>query len=209
MVMSILFKFSLPQKFILHFERVLERLKKYGVLINPAKCIGVKDVTFLGYRVSSQGIQPTEEKIQAIQNYPVPKTAKELRRFLGIANFYRRLIPNAAQTQAPLNSALRGNIKGSKKIDMHPERIKAFEETKTQLAKATLLAHPRSEAEIALFTGASDNAIGAVLQQRTTNNWEPLGFFSKTLTPSQKNYSPYDRELPFYLRRNQILPVHG
>lgn len=180
-----------------HLEILFERLKKYGVLINTSKCVlGVSELTFLGYHVSPHGIRPIEEKVKAIQDFPTPKTAKELRRFLGMLNFYRKFVPDAAAIQGPLNTALSGpNIKGNTPIDMTPELQHAFKECKFSLSRATLLSHPDTQLELALFTDASDVAIGAVLQQRKNEEWEPLGFFSRKLTPAQKNYSPYDREL--------------
>ncbi|KAL0821494.1 hypothetical protein ABMA28_004959 [Loxostege sticticalis] len=110
-------------------RKVLDRLKQYGVLINTTKCRwGQKEVTFLGYQVSSAGVQPIPDKVRAIQEYPVPKTVKELRRFLGMLNFNRRFIPMAAQLQAPLNSLLAGpKIKGSHPITMTADLLQAFE----------------------------------------------------------------------------------
>lgn len=146
--------------------------------------------------VSAAGTKPLSTKIQAIQEYPVPKTVKDLRRFLGVINFYRRFVPNAAKLQAPLNAILAGpKIKGAHPVNMTPELLKAFEDIKTSLSNATLLAHPDPSAELAIVTDASDTAIGAVLQQRREANWEPLAFYSHKLNGAQRKYSPYDREL--------------
>lgn len=178
-----------------HLKTVFERLNQYGILINTSKSIfGINEVTFLGYSVSTEGIRPLKEKVEAITNYPQPKTAKQLRRFLGMINYYRKFIPDAAKIQAPLNDALTGNIKGNAPIDM-TNLVTAFNECKRSLSQATLLVHPEINLDLALFTDASDDSIGAVLQQKRKGNWEPLGFFSRKLTTSQKKYSPYDREL--------------
>lgn len=180
-----------------HLRQLFERLADYGVLINTSKCVfGQTEVSFLGYKVSAAGIQPLSSKVQAIQNYPEPKNVKELRRFLGMINFYRRFIPNAAQTQAPLNNLLSGpKVRGSHPVHMTSELLQAFNQCKQKLADAALLAHPDPHAEIAIQTDASDTAIGAVLQQRNGEDWQPLAFFSRKLSPSQRKYSPYDREL--------------
>lgn len=180
-----------------HLRHLFERLKQYGVLINTSKCVfGQEVVKFLGYEVSAAGSRPLDEKVQAVNEFPVPKTVKELRRFLGMQNFYRRFVPNAAKLQAPLNSLLQGpKIKGSHPVTFTPELLKAFEDCKTSLSEATLLAHPDYSAELAIVTDASDSAIGAVLQQRKNNVWLPLAFYSHKLSESQKKYSPYDREL--------------
>lgn len=183
-----------------HLRQLFTRLKEYGVLINTSKCRwGQQEVTFLGYRVSSTGTRPLDDKVEAIQNYPPPKTVKELRRFLGMLNFYRRFVPNAAQLQAPLNTVFTGNkIKGAHPINMTPELLEAFQKCKNSLSQATLLAHPHPTADLSILTDASDVGIGAVLQQREGNEWQPLAFYSHKLNTAQRKYSPYDRELAIY-----------
>lgn len=180
-----------------HLQQLFERLQQYGILVNTNKCVlGRNQVTFLGYSVSAAGSRPLETKTQAIKEFPAPRTVKQLRRFLGMLNFYKRFMPKAAQLQAPLNAILAGpKIKGSHPIPMTQELLQSFEDCKTALSDATLLAHPDSSAELAIMTDASDIAIGAVLQQRKHDKWEPLSFFSRKLSSSQKKYSPYDREL--------------
>lgn len=179
-----------------HLRQVFSRLRDYGMVINVSKCVfGAPEVTFLGYRISESGTKPLEEKVHAIRNFPPPKDVRALRRFLGLANFYRRFLPNAAQTQAPLNALLTGAVKGSTPITLEGDALKAFSETKESLSNAALLAHPDCKAQLALVTDASDVAIGAVLQQLRDDVWEPLAYFSRKLSPCQRNYSPYDREL--------------
>lgn len=180
-----------------HLRQLFQRLSEYGVLINSAKCeFGQSTITFLGHEVSAGGVRPLADKIQAITDFPVPKNVKELRRFLGMFNFYRRFVPGASDTQGPLNAALAGPKKrGLQEITLTPEMLDAFEACKSAMSKATMLAHPNPDAELSIFTDASDTAIGAVLQQRIGDNWEPLAFFSRRLKSPQKKYSPYDREL--------------
>jgi len=181
-----------------HLYLVFQRLHKYGLTINLQKSIfGEKTVKFLGYNISEKGTLPDKERITAIQECKPPNTVKELRRFLGMINFYRRWIPGAAKNQGILNNYL----KQSKKNDRRPiqwttEAEKVFETCKKELADATLLTHPRMNTILALTTDASDNALGAVLEQKEVNNsWAPLAYFSKQLSKAQKNYSTYDREL--------------
>jgi transposase InsO family protein len=179
-----------------HLNQLFKRLQDYGVLINTSKCVfGQPEVTFLGYSVSADGIRPLDSKVQAINDFPAPQTIKQLRRYLGMLNFYRRFVPGAARILVPLTALLAGDPKGSTSIDWTPALREAFNESKSCLSNATLLAHPDSKAELALQTDASDIAIGAVLQQLKRGSWEPLAFFSKKLNPAQQKYSPYDREL--------------
>ncbi|CAK1581092.1 unnamed protein product [Parnassius mnemosyne] len=180
-----------------HLCTVFERLREHGVVINTAKSIfGVPEVEFLGFMVSAEGTRPTKEKVSAILNFPLPKNVRELRRYLGMLNFYRRFLPNAAQVQTPLHLLLKGeNVKPSTLITWNPKLEQCFAESKSSLANASLLAHPDPTAELAIVTDASDTAVGAVLQQKNDSDWIPLAFFSKKLNTAQRKYSPYDREL--------------
>lgn len=179
-----------------HLRQLFTKMEEYGVILNTTKCVfGAPAVTFLGYHISPQGTKPLESKVLAIKEFPVPKTAKQLRRFLGMVNFYRRFIPRAAQIQAPLNSLLTGSVRASQPVDVSGDSLKAFNECKESLCNAAMLAHPDSSLKLGLVTDASDSAIGGVLQQCRDGHWEPLAFFSRKLSPSQIKYSPYDREL--------------
>lgn len=179
-----------------HLHQLFTRLKEYGMVINTSKCIfGAPEITFLGYHITAEGTRPLSSKVEAIRNFPAPKTVKELRRFLGMLNFYRRFIPGAAEDQAPLNSLLNGSVKGSHPVTFTAHEFQAFQRCKDSLCRATLLAHPVCSAKLALVTDASDKALGAVLQQKVENSWQPLAFFSRRLSPAQVKYSPYDREL--------------
>jgi hypothetical protein len=111
-------------------------------------------------------------------------------------NFYRRFLPDAASTQASLHDAFADpRIKGSHPITWTPDLYRAFEECKASLSRTALLAHPNPSAPLALVTDASTSALGAVLQQRVHDAWQPLAFFSKKLNSAQQKYSAYDREL--------------
>ncbi|CAH2087681.1 unnamed protein product [Euphydryas editha] len=179
-----------------HLRQLFERMSQYGILINTSKCLfGVSEVSFLGYHISPEGTKPQESKVQAIKDCPPPKTVRELRRFLGMLNFYRRFLPNAAQSQAPLNALLTGSVKASHPVNITGPALVAFEQCKQDLCNATLLSHPDCDSQLALVTDASDVALGAVLQQLKDDIWQPLAFFSRKLSPTQRKYSPYDREL--------------
>lgn len=111
-------------------------------------------------------------------------------------NFYHRFIKDAAAILAPLNGFLTGKKKKDKQaINWTTESEEAFRESKKRLAEATLLAHPLENAKLIIKTDASNNAMGAVLEQQQAGNWKPLGFFSKKLSETQQKYSTYDREL--------------
>lgn len=188
---------SSVEQHISHLRQVFQRLQQNNLCINTSKChLGKPEVKFLGHLITSNGLSPLPEKVEAIKNFPLPTTAMELKRFLAMTNFYRRFIPQAVKNQIPLQRLIVGNKKNdTSKINWTEEDIHRFEWCKNDLSKNTLLAYPASNAEISLSVDASDIAIGAVLHQIIDGIAQPLGFFSKKLTDAQRKYSTYDREL--------------
>lgn len=178
-------------------DALFQRLSDHGLVINLDKCkFGLPAVDFLGHTISSDGMCPIKEKVRTIAEFPLPKTAKGLRRFLGMLNYYRRFLKNTISTQIKLFDFTAGYKKNDKRVlTWTPELTAAFEECKKQLATATLLAHADPKAEIAIMVDASDLAMGASLQQSKGDVWQPLGFFSRKFTPAQRKYSTFDREL--------------
>lgn len=178
-------------------EEVFKRLHEYGLQINVAKCVfGQAKLDFLGYTITQKGITPTDEKSSAIMSYPLPETINDLRRFLGMVNFYRESLPYAAEHQRKLNEYLHNAKKNDKrKIEWNHDTKEAFEQCKASVANATTLAYPSTDATFALMTDASESCAGAVLQQRIQGSWKPLGFYSKKFNEAQQKYSTYDREL--------------
>ncbi|GFX35618.1 hypothetical protein TNCV_104231 [Trichonephila clavipes] len=97
-----------------HLKMVFERFQQYGLRINVSKSVmGAAQVEYLGFLITAEGSRPLPEKVQAILNYKLPETIHDLRTFLGMINFYRRYLRDAAKTQAPLHELL----KGAKKKD--------------------------------------------------------------------------------------------
>lgn len=181
-----------------HLNILFKQLAEYDFVININKCeLGLAKVNFLGHTITPEGITPIMEKVKAITDFPLPKTAKGLRRFLGMLNYYRKFLPNSIETQTKLFDCMAGHKKNDKRlIPRNEELTEAFNKCKNQLANSTLLAHPDLiNSRIAIKVDASDIAIGASLQQYRNGTWEPLGFFSRKFTPPQRKYSTFDREL--------------
>jgi hypothetical protein len=139
----------------------------------------------LGHAISATGAAPMVDHAAEIENCPPPQDIKQLQRFLSMVNFYCRFFPNCAQILKPLTYLLRGG-------DVTQE---AFQLAKRLLAAAIPLQHPAPNAELSLATDASDTHIGGVMQQKSKDHWQPLGFFSRKLTDTESRYSTFDREL--------------
>lgn len=195
---DILVASSSPEEHEQHLKILFDRLDQYGLRINASKSeFGLRELVFLGFLITKDGTKPLPQKVQAILDYNLPETLHDLRTFLGLLNFYRRYLKNAADTQAILHEYLKGAKKNDRrKVDWTEDAIKKFEKCKQDLANVTLLAFPRYECPLALFCDASNFAIGSVLQQKDSKlGWQPIAFYSKKLNNAQKNYSTYDREL--------------
>ena len=179
-------------------EDLFSRLRQGGLVVNAEKCqFAVPELDFLGHHITAAGAAPLQDRVGAIQQLPPPTNTRELQGFLGTVNFYRRFVPRAAGILRPLTDALRGNPAQSAAVEWTEERQQAFQAAKEALSRATTLAHPRQRAELALMVDASAEHVGAALQQRTSERhpWEPLGFFSQKLSPTECRYSAFDREL--------------
>lgn len=186
------------QQHLKHLEILFKRLSQYGINIKPSKCIfGVEKLTFLGHEISSQGILPSTERVKVITEYPLPKTLKQLQRFLGMINFYHRFIPNLANTLAPLHEFVTKLQTQKNKTISSWNKIceESFENARKLLAETTMLFHPSENGTRAITTDASGTAVGAVLEQLNNGVWQPIAYFSKKLSATQKMYSTFDREL--------------
>ncbi len=124
-----------------HLRSLLTILRDNGLLVNLAKCsFALDQVDFLGHHVTAAGIAPLSTHVEAIRAFPQPTTIKDLQRFLGLINFYRRFIPKAAAILLPLTDALANNPKD---LQWTTAMTTAFQAAKLALMKATRLQHPR------------------------------------------------------------------
>ncbi|KAK2575324.1 hypothetical protein KPH14_000817 [Odynerus spinipes] len=111
-------------------------------------------------------------------------------------NYYHRFIKDVAAQQAPLSTLLKGSRRNDKCIISWSEQtIKASEACKQGLANSALLAHPKDSVLLIISTDASDTAIGTSFEQSEEELCQPIAFFSRKLTPTQRRCSTYDLEL--------------
>ena len=192
---DILVASSSREEHLEHLTTLFNTLEESGLIVNPDKCVlGVSELEFLGHKVTAAGLSPLPEKVAAVQSFPQPQTVGELMRFNGMINFYNRFIPHASLIMKPLFAAVAGK-KGKDPVEWDKPTTKAFADTKSALASATLLHHPEHNADIALTTDASDVGVGAVLEQQVGERWQPLAFFSRKFSTAESRYSTFDREL--------------
>ena len=141
---------------------------------------------YLGHVVSGKGVEPVPEKLQAIQEWPRPHTAKALRSFLGLVGFYRRFIRGYAKIAAPLSRLL-----GNGPFQWTETATEAFEILKKAVSTAPVLTLPNFDIPFVVETDASGTGVRAILSQAS----HPIAFFSKEFCPKLRASSTYIREL--------------
>ena len=175
-----------------NLDKVLTRLESAGIRLKRDKCVFLLPaVEYLGHKISGQGLQPTDEKIQAIKSAPAPQDVTQLKSFLGLINYYSKFLPNLSNTLAPLYRLLQKNTRWC----WESEQRKAFQQAKESLTSDCVLVHFDPAKQLILACDASPYGIGAVLSHRMDDGKDkPIAFSSRTLAPAEKKYSQLEKE---------------
>jgi hypothetical protein len=149
---------------------VLQLLKEQQLYAKPSKCFfGVKEVEYLGHIVSHEGVKVDPNKIKAMMDWPIPKTLKNLRGFLGLTGYYCKFVWNYGRIATHLMTLTKKDA-----FSWTPEATKDFEQLKEVMCKASVLTTPDFTKTFIVECDASGNGIGAVLMQEG----RPLAFES-------------------------------
>ena len=150
-----------------------------------------KSVTYMGCVISAEGISPTEDRIEAIRQAPRPENTNQLRAFLGMVNYHGKFIRNLSSILQPLNQLLQRN----QEFMWSPQCEEAFSKAKDSLTSSNVLVHYDPKLPVVLECDASQYRIGAVILHRFPNGDEkPIANASRSLNPSEKNYSQIEKE---------------
>lgn len=156
-------------------EEVAKRLREANLSINLQKSQFCRfEVPFLGYLLSCDGLKPDPSKVQAILDFEAPKTIRQIRRFLGMVNYYRRFIGDFSEITAPISDLLAGK---PKIVRWTSEAEQAFRKIKERLITAPILANPDFDKEFSVQTDASDRAVAGVLTQLQEGSERAISFF--------------------------------
>ena len=140
---DILIASSTPEEHLRDLKSVFEHLASRGIVINRSKCIFVVDqLDFLGHQVTSQGVAPLPDKIAVINDFPQPTSPCQLRRFVGMVNFYHRFFPHCNVLMQALHDLLKATKPKSHTLTWNDYAIDAFRNTKKALAAASFLSYP-------------------------------------------------------------------
>ncbi|XP_056690204.1 uncharacterized protein [Spinacia oleracea] len=170
-----------------HLARVFELMRMHHMYAKASKCsFAIHKLEYLGHFISANGIETDPNKIAAVESWPVPKSVKELRFFLGLAGYYRKFVMHYSLIRKPLTDLLK---KGA--FSWSDEAQTAFLSLKKALITAPVLAVPDFAKPFIVETNASNTGIGAVLMQEN----QPIAFISRALGPKWQRLSVYEKEL--------------
>jgi len=178
-----------------HIQLVLEvlrPLKENNLAIAPDKCVWhASGVEFLGYIISSEGIDMGLDEIETILKWPKLECKQDVQMVLGFANFYRRLFEGFARKMKPITYLLRNGVP----YEWSHECAKAFQNFKDQVTRAPILKHFEPMRQIVVETDASNFTIGMVLSQVIDERLHPIAFDSRKMDKAEINYDIHDKEL--------------
>ena len=193
---------STHDEHVLLLDLLLQRLVQHNVKLNLQKCeFGSKNVAYLGFRLTEEGVKPGADKLKAVEKAIPPENVHEVRQFLGLCNFFRTHVRNFAQITAPLTALTRKDCswKGG---EMPKLALKAFRELQSYLCSEPVVAYPRRDRTYALITDASlgvaekPGGLGAILTQiDKKGDHHVVAYASRKLQKHEANYTPFLLEM--------------
>jgi hypothetical protein len=179
------------EEHLLHLREVFGRLEGAGSTLNRDKIrLTQHEIPFLGHFLSADGIRILPERVEAIRAFPSPKTLKGVRRFLGMVGFYGRFISHFSQIAEPLHALKRKNAR----FVWGEAQAGAFQRLKEALMTPPVLQIPDYSRELSLVCDASDEAISAVLHQKSGEDLAPIAYYSRLLSRAERKYWGHEKE---------------
>jgi len=157
----------------------------------------VREVEFLGVVIGPRGVEMQKEKVKGVLNWPAPKNVKEVQKFLGLANYYKRFIKDFAKIVVPLHELVRKE----QKWKWEKEQKQAFRRLKEVFTTEPVLAILDIDREMRMEADALDYATGRVLLLKCEDGkWRPVAFISKSLNAIERNYEIHNKEMLAVIR---------
>jgi hypothetical protein len=170
-----------------HLRIIFELLRQHSLFVKRSKCsFGADAVAYLGHTISAAGVAMDPAKVQAIHDWPKPRSARAVRGFLGLAGYYRKFVHNYGSIAAPLTALLK-----KEGFTWSPAAEEAFGALKVAVTSAPVLALPDFAKPFVVECDASTYGFGAVLLQEG----HPVAFFSRPVAPRHRSLAAYEREL--------------
>ncbi|KAK1916818.1 hypothetical protein P3342_004373 [Pyrenophora teres f. teres] len=173
-------------------KKVLRKLKNRKLYLQPEKCeFHTQETEFLGFIISTEGVKMNPKKIQTVQEWPIPKTVKDVQSFLGFANFTESSSGTTPGLQHPHR-----DHEERRRVQMGKGTPGGFERLKQVFLEAPVLEMYDPRRKTRVETDASDYALGAVLSQQSEDGkWRPVFYYSRKFSGAELNYDVHDKEL--------------
>ncbi len=196
-------------------DAVFTRLGSHNLRVNLKKCVfGSSETSYLGFRLSKDGIFPGTDKLKAVRDAEPPQSIKQIRQFLGLCNFFIGHIQNLAQITLPLTDLTKKDA-GWKRGSLPENALRAFCHLQSFLCSQPVLAYPRSDRQYALITDASfgdENTAGglsAILTQiDKEGRFYVIAYASRKLQKCEQNYTPFLLEMQAEIFGMETFEVH-
>ncbi len=184
------------QELVERLRRTFQRLREYNITLHPKKAkIGLHQLEYVGHVISATGLTMSPEKIKKVLDFPLPRKGKQLKQFLGLANYFSNHIRNYQIIAAPLHSLIHDYHKSrSRRIPWTEETIEAFKRIQEEIGRCPQLYFRQENAPTYLETDASDHGIGAYCYQIVGGRQLPLAFISKSLSKTQQRWATIEKE---------------
>ena len=173
------------EEHLARLRQVFERLRHANLKLRADKCtFAAKEVNYLGHPVTEEGLLPDSSLLAAIREIPPPKTATEVRSFLGLAGYYRRYVKNFVAIASPLHALTRKDAV----FHWSEECQTAFDRLKTLLTTSPITAFPDFSQAFRLYIDASTAGLGAILAQVRDGKERIICCTSRALNQAEKSY---------------------
>ena len=179
-----------------HLEEIFIRLRKFGLKMKREKCsFFKKHIQYLGHLVSENGFKPLPEKLESIRKMPVPRTAKEVKQFLGLIGYYQKFVPRFVDISRPLTKLTHHNVV----FEWTEQCSKAFNHLRELLMEYPILRYPDPKQGYILYTDASGIGWSGVLTQehldeKGKSKNHPICYVSGQFRGSQLNWAALTKE---------------
>lgn len=174
-------------------EATFNLLNEANLTLNVKKCYFFQtSIDYLGYEITSEGIKPGKVKIEAVRNFPVPRTVHEVRQFIGLASYFRKFIDKFSIIARPLTDLTRKSCPWR----WEDEQVVAFENLKSKLIERPLLTLYSPNYITELHTDASKMGLAGILLQKENDqaSLKPVAYFSRKTTIDEQKFHAYDLE---------------
>ena len=171
-----------------HLHLFLKRCSDQGIKLNASKMEWrLNTITFMGHKITSDGLCSDPEKVRAITEMSPPTNVQELRRCLGLVNYLSKFVPRSASVLTPLQNLLKKDVPWN----WSESQQHAFDSIKLLITSAPVLAFYDPQKELTLENDASEYGLGSALYQDS----KPIAFASRTLTSAERNYAQIEKEM--------------